>query len=258
MNTYGSLEDEADTADVRAHWQPERFAPRIGGKFDKTIWLLRIVLPLIGIALLVLTIAYPFLSERESSFVLARDSVETSQERLRMVNPRYSGLDAQERPFQIRAENAMQPRGVADEVQLNGIEADMVIEDTTAVSIIAGDGVYQPTDEKLQLVGPVTITTSNGYTIDAADSTVLLTERAVTSDKRLVANGPLGQFKAKRFEARIDEDRLIFRGGVKAYIDPRQEAASMRDTMLAGEAPSSGQKLMTEQPAADAPAETRQ
>jgi len=229
MNTYGTLTDDPEVEDIRQHWKPQRYAPRIGGLFDKTLWVLRGLLPLCGIVLGVITVAYPFVVQQESSFVLARDSVETSQERLRMVNPRYSGMDARDRPFQIRAATAVQPRGVADQVALTDIEANMSMKDATDVAIVARDGIYKPAKEQLVLSGNVAVMTSNAYTIDASDSLVDLDNRIVSSQKRVAAHGPLGRFFAESFEALIDEDKLIFTGGVKAHIIPRKDAQQAPD-----------------------------
>lgn len=213
--------------DVRYHWRPQRFAPRVGGRYDKVITLLRGLLPASAIALAVVTAAYPFFNERETSFVLARDSVEASEDRLRMVNPRYSGVDASDRPFKVQAASAVQPRGVADEVTLTAIAASMELAGDIDVSINAGTGTYRPSQEILTLSGPVEVVTSNGYRIDASDSVVDLDDHLVTSDQKVDAAGPLGRFKAKGFQARIDEDKLIFTGGVVALITPQKAALPM-------------------------------
>lgn len=211
-------------------WRPQRFAPRVGGLYDKVIVLLRGLLPVCAVALAVLTAAYPFFNERETSFVLARDSVEASEDRLRMVNPRYSGIDADDRPFKVRAASAVQPRGVADEVTLTAITASMELQGGINVSIDAGTGTYRPSQEILALSGPVTVVTSNGYRIDASDSVVDLDDHLVTSEQKVDAAGPLGRFKAKGFQARIDEDKLLFIGGVSALITPKK--ASLPVTQL--------------------------
>lgn len=210
--------------DVRRDWAPQRNPLRVGGLYDKTIWLLRVVLPVLAIALAVVTAAYPFFNQRETSFVLARDSIEASEDRLRMVNPRYSGIDSDNRPFKVRAVSAVQPRGVVDEVLLTGIAAQMQLKGDIEVSVEAGQGTYIPSNEELSLSAPVQIVTSNGYRIDAADSVVDLDDHLVSSNQPVDAAGPLGRFKANGFAVRIDEDKIIFNGGVKAVITPRKIA----------------------------------
>lgn len=222
MMDQSVIDKSPDALDVRHTWRPERFSPRVGGRYDRAVVALRVILPLLALVLAVVTAAYPFFKGQETSFVLARDSVEASEDRLRMVNPRYSGVDAGNRPFQVRAASAVQPRGVVDEVTLKQISADMALEGNLNVSIIAGSGTYRPSKETLDLAGPVDVTTSSGYQIDASDSVVDLDDHIVTSQQPVEAAGPLGRFKAKGFEARIDEDRLIFTGGVNAVITPRK------------------------------------
>lgn len=213
---------DESASDLRQDWSPQRSPRRVGGVYDKFVSLLRVVLPVLALVLAVVTAAYPFFNNRETSFVLARDSVEASEDRLRMVNPRYSGIDNGDRPFQVRAAAAVQPRGVVDEVLLTGIAAQMQLEDDIDVSVEAGEGTYVPSNEALFLRAPVQIITSNGYRIDAADSVVDLDDHLVTSNQPVDAAGPLGRFKANGFAARIDDDKLIFNGGVTAVITPRK------------------------------------
>lgn len=207
-------------ADSAEFWHPERFTPRVGGRYDFAVRMLRVALPAIAIGVVVATAAYPLFKARETSFVLARDNIQASEDRLRMINPRYSGVDSNDRPFEVSAQSAVQPRGVSDTVTLTDIRAQMSMDDEASVQMTAGTGIYRTDEETLEMQGPVLLTTSSGYRIDAIDTAVDLDDHLVRSDKPVEAAGPLGIFRADGFEGRIDDDVLLFKGNVKSILQP--------------------------------------
>ncbi|MEM9290018.1 MAG: LPS export ABC transporter periplasmic protein LptC [Pseudomonadota bacterium] len=208
-------------------WRPQRFTPRIGGRFDKTLHVLRLLLPTLAAVLLLVTLAYPLFRDQEMSFVLARNTIEASEDRLRMINPRYSGVDTTGRPFEVRAQSAVQPRGVADAVSLTGIAADMTLDDDARVDIEAQTGEYRTSTEVLNLTGPVSLTTTSGYRIQAGTTRVDLDDHIVESQAKVNAKGPLGAFQADGFSSQIDADSLIFEGNVVARITPERVRLSV-------------------------------
>ena len=79
-----------------------------GGRHDRLIRAMRVVLPSI-IGLLVAILAFsPFTGKQELSFVLNKDEVNLSRERLRVVEALYRGEDSKGRPFSLRAGSAVQ------------------------------------------------------------------------------------------------------------------------------------------------------
>ncbi|MEM7568367.1 MAG: LPS export ABC transporter periplasmic protein LptC [Pseudomonadota bacterium] len=219
MTAPSSLAAATDDSQI---WRPTRFTPRVGGRFDAAIRFLRVLLPSLAILIILATAIYPIFNATETSFVLARDNIEASEDRLRMINPRYSGVDQAGRPFEVSAQSAVQPRGVADAVSLSGIGARMTLEDDEAIEIKAEQGVYRTAEETLKMTAPVLLVTSTGYRIDARDTDVDLDDHLARSDQLVEAAGPLGVFRADGFESRIDEDTLVFTGNVKALLQPRK------------------------------------
>lgn len=212
-------------------WRPSRFTPRIGGRYDKAIAALRVFLPATAIVVVLATAAYPIFKARETSFVLARNNIAASEDRLRMINPRYSGVDSAQRPFEVRAESAVQPRGVSDSIILTGIGAVMALDETDLAEIKANKGIYQTAEETLEMQAPVLVVTTTGYRIDALKTRVDLDDHIVKSDQRVEAAGPLGVFRANGFESKIDADSLIFTGDVSATLQPRDARLPMAQTL---------------------------
>ncbi|MEO0411456.1 MAG: LPS export ABC transporter periplasmic protein LptC [Pseudomonadota bacterium] len=212
-------------------WRPTRFTPRIGGRYDKAIRVLRTLFPCLAIAVVLATAAYPIFAAKETSFVLARNTIEASEDRLRMINPRYSGVDASGRPFEVRAASAVQPRGIADAVTLTRIGAMMTLKNNAVIEIDAETGIYSTAEETLNMTAPVLVTTSSGYRIDAKETQVDLDDHLVSSRQSVVAAGPLGVFRADGFESQIEDDTLVFIGNVTATLQPRKVRLPVRESV---------------------------
>ncbi|MFZ5610003.1 MAG: LPS export ABC transporter periplasmic protein LptC [Pseudomonadota bacterium] len=209
----------------------ERLSLRPGGGYDRFIAIMRIVLPAIALALALLVVGWPLFNPREMSFLLAIDKVRLSPEQMRMIKPRYFGVDSAGRPFIIEAASALQHSGDDEKVSLSEISAYMTLNEGVEVVSHANEGAYYPERKTLGLVGAVTVTASNGYRLAAADASIDLETRRVTSARPVVGEGPLGHFEAQGFDADIDQDRLAFLGGVKAHIVPRRATLDESPTL---------------------------
>jgi lipopolysaccharide export system protein LptC len=202
-------------------WSARKRKPiPIGGWYDKLISALKIALPLAAVGLLVATVGWPLLNTREFSFLISKQTAGFSGERLRMEGPVYRGLDDNNRPFEIRADRAIQQTSATPIVELQGISAQLVMNAGPA-KVTAKSGQYDLKTERLTLVGPINLTTADGYRYQMSEANVDLKTRQVTGGQGASGNGPLGAFEAGALKVDIDQRHLTLSDGVSFTIVQR-------------------------------------
>ena len=104
-----------------------------GGRHDRLIRFLRVGLPsIIGILLAVLAFS-PFTGTQELSFVLNKDEVSLSRERMRLIEALYRGEDSEGRPFSLRAGSAVQKTSAEPVLDMTSLSARILSERRTCV-----------------------------------------------------------------------------------------------------------------------------
>lgn len=114
-----------------------------------------------------------------------------------MANPHYQGVDAQNRPFTVMADKAMQLD--KDTVQLTHIRADIALEDGVWIALNAGSGTLNMLTKKLTLKDGVDIFYDSGYEFRTPEAHVDIQEGYAYGDAEVEAQGPMGTLKARGF-----------------------------------------------------------
>lgn len=194
--------------------------PKVGGIYDRFVRVMRVALPVLSLVLLLAVLIWPMINSQEMSFVLSKDRVEVSPERLRMEQPHYRGTDAQGRPFEISARRAVQRTSATPVVELVDVAARMTLTDD-AIQVTAAKGSYDLEKEQLKVTGPLVLQTERGYRFATRNAVVDLPSKTAYGSDGIEGTGPLGSFKAKSFRADVDAQRVVFRGGTHMRIVPR-------------------------------------
>lgn len=194
--------------------------PKVGGRYDRFVKVMRVALPGASVALLLAIVVWPLVSGHEMSFVLSKDRVEVSPERLRMESPRYRGTDSRGRPFEISAARAVQKTSATPVVELDDVAASLTMENDI-VQVNAEHGAYDLDKEQLKVNGPLVLTTRRGYRFTTSNATVDLPGKIAYGSDGVEGNGPLGTFTAQRFRADIEKETVVFEGRTHMRITPR-------------------------------------
>lgn len=189
-------------------------------RHHRIIVALRVALPLAALGLVGLVIAWPQLQTREPGFILSFSKIANYDDRIRMVHPRYAGIDSKNQPFVITADVATQTRGDDRKVSLEGLEADITLADGTWLNLQATTGTYRPRKEVLVLNDKVRIYTGRGLEFETEVARVDLRRGEAASDAPVQGHGPFGTFKADRLYIEDSGRRLRFEGGVRVTILP--------------------------------------
>jgi len=203
----------------RAAYTERQLRALPGGGYDRWVGLLRWLLPVLALALLMVLVILPLASDREFSFLLAKDKVAMSPDRLRIDNALYRGETADGEPFEIRAADAVQRTSAVPIVELRKLTASLGTHDGP-VRVSAPSGAYDMDNDLLRVHGPVTVTSPTGYVVDNGDVRVSLLKRTVASDGSIRGLLPLGTFSADALRADIGGRVVNLEGNVRMRITP--------------------------------------
>lgn len=188
-----------------------------GGKHDRLIRSLRVVLPsIIGVLVAILAFS-PFTAKQELSFVLDKDEVSLSKERMRLTEALYRGEDNKRRPFSLRAGSAVQKTSADPTLDMTALSARIMLNDGPA-SILAQRGSYSLTNETMRVNGPLAVE-SPGYDMVASNVEFSLKDKKMRSFGPVSGRTKVGTFKAGRLSGDLESRVVRLDGGVQLRID---------------------------------------
>jgi lipopolysaccharide export system protein LptC len=180
------------------------------------------VLPLAALALLASIALWPeFESAADRGRVAFRRVAEVRPDALHIIDPRYQGVDDQNRPYTVTAVSAAQS-GSAEVVQLRAPRADLLLSDGGWIYLEAREGRYDKPGNKLDLSGEVTIHHDDGTQFVTPSATVDIEGGGASGDEAVAAQGPFGTLTAQGFRLYDRGQVVIFTGRARAVLEGRQ------------------------------------
>lgn len=188
-----------------------------GGRHDRLIRSLRVVLPsIIGVLVAVLAFS-PFTGTQELSFVLDKSEVDQARERMRVTEALYRGEDNKGRPFSVRAGSAVQKSSAVPVLNMNDMAGRILLNDGPA-SIVAQRGAYNLGKETMRVSGPLAIN-SPGYDMVASNVELSLRDKSMKSFGPVSGRTKVGTFRAARLTGDLESRVVRLDGGVHLRID---------------------------------------
>jgi lipopolysaccharide export system protein LptC len=196
---------------VRRSWA----AP--GRSHDKLIQVMKLVLPAaIGVLLAFLAFA-PLEEKQEFSFLLDKTKVEHAEERMRVESAQYRGQDSRGRPFVLNARSALQRSSAVPVVDVRDMSAQILLDEGPA-RLVARQARYDMTTDKVGVIGPILLTTADGYRLATRDVVVDLRQRSLVSRGAVEGQMPLGRFTAGRLEVDLPGRRAVLSNRARIHI----------------------------------------
>lgn len=200
-----------------------RRRPLIG--YAATVAAMKILLPVVAVGLIVLVALWPqYLLEGGRFQIVADPTGDDGIDRLSMINPLFQGSDADDRPFTVTAERAVQDLKDDDLILLARPAAEMTLEDGAWVALKATQGAYRREAETLRLNGGVDLTHGRGYAIRTASATIDLKGGTAEGDEPVAAKGPFGTLEAEGFRVAERGDIVEFTGRSRLILEGSPEA----------------------------------
>lgn len=182
-----------------------------GGSHDRLIRWLAILLPAgIGAVLAVMVIA-PLFPRGEVSFLLDRNKVATTEERLRVNNALYRGEDSHGRPFSVTAGSAVQKSAQVQQVELGKLTASILLKDGPA-TLAANGATFDIDRNAMSVPGKLDFGTSDGYRLTTSGVDLDLKNQIVTGAGGVSGTAPSGTFAAQRIRIDLEERTIALDG----------------------------------------------
>lgn len=197
----------------RQHWAEP------GGTHDRLVQFLARALPMgVGVvaALMVIT---PLSPRGEISFLLDRDKVAVIKERMRVDNALYRGEDKQGRPFSLTAGEAIQRSSAEGVVRLSDLVARLLLDDGPA-RLMAPAGQYDIDKETVSVIGPMTMTATDGYRMLARGVSLDLPTKTLVGAGGVDGEIPAGTFRADRLTADLSARTITLSGNARLRMAP--------------------------------------
>ena len=185
-------------------------------------WLIRGVkwlLPLGALALLSAIALWPEFDRAEDRARLSfRRVTQGGVESLRVITPRYQGIDDQSRPYNVTAAVATQANAESP-VELERPKADITLSDGAWVLLESERGTYDKPASRLDLAGDVRLWHDNGSTLLTQAARIQLDQGRAEGDAPVAAQGPFGTLTADGFRLEERGKVVIFTGNAHAMLE---------------------------------------
>ena len=196
---------------IRQHWaEPD-------SRHDHFVRLAKLGLPVAVLLVIAILAIAPFDRRGDVSFILDKNKVDEARERMRVEKARYVGEDDKGQKFVIVADRAVQPTSNVPIVAIEGMRAQLNLGNGP-LSIAALRGRYNLEQEWVRIDGPVHIAGPGGYRLATRDVTVDLDKRNLASSGPVTGSMELGEFRAGRLRADLDQRTVSLENGVRLKI----------------------------------------
>jgi lipopolysaccharide export system protein LptC len=170
-------------------------------------------LPTVGLGLLLLVAAWPRLEPLLENVRFAVPTIDRGDAReLRMINPRYAGIDRLDRPYLLTAAAGHQMPERSDLMSLDRPRGQLVLRGGAKVVLTAATGVYQSEPRLLDLFGEVTLTHDNGTRFVTQAAHLDLASGTAGGQDPVAGQGPSGDITAQGFRILDKGDTIVFTG----------------------------------------------
>lgn len=197
-------------------------APRpMGQAYSRYVRGMKLLLLAVAAVVVTLLIAWPQLDVQESAPAPEALKARTDDaDSLRMLNPRYVGVDSENRPFTVTAQSTSQTGPGGQRVSLERPQADMTLTDGAWVSLMADHGVYDRDDGTLFLTGDVQLFHDQGYQFQSESARVDLKAGAASGDRPVRVQGPAGFLAGQGFRIEDHGKTVTVTGRSALRLDP--------------------------------------
>lgn len=188
-------------------------------RYSRRVALLRLLLPALGMALLLLVAAWPRLRPMIESVGLGLPAIDLRAAReLTMVDPRYEGLDRSNRPYTVTAAVARQIPDRNDLLSLKEPKSHMVTAHGDPIFISAATGMYQSQAQLLDLFGQVDLVRRDGTHFRTSTAHLNFADNSAEGHDRVVGHGPDGDVTGEGFRILNKGDTVIFTGHSTVFL----------------------------------------
>lgn len=192
---------------------------------SRHVGILKLLLPAIAAVLIALVAFWPQLRDRTGEFRLGFTAIGSQDtETVRMINPRFLGMDKANRHYTITAGRATQMDD--GRINLENPKGDMALEGGSWMVLSANTGVYHKPGQVLDLAGAVNLYHDSGYEFHTEQARVDLQEGTAAGDMPTAGQGPAGHIQSEGFRIYDQGARVHFTGKARLVLYGEEGAAA--------------------------------
>lgn len=201
------------------HFVRRRRNVRISVRHTRFVALMKVALPISAVAIVVLVVAWPYLTRQEEGFHLSISDIGVNPGKgMYMTNVRFFDSDDKGQPFSLTAKSLSQDNDDPDLVRLTLPAADIEFENGAWVVLTAARGALHKADQTLLLEGEVNLFTDAGYELRTEQIEINLRAKTAQGDVPVAGQGPLGVLTADRFSLDQARGSILFEGRVRMVL----------------------------------------
>lgn len=226
MTVRADLPREGDPP-VKARRQNLPFSTRrtqtVSRGYGRFVGIMRILLPTIATALLILVALWPQLTDQQRRYAITPGKIAAEAAKtLTMVNGVYTGIDDKRRPYTLTAETVSLSNSGLSLVALTAPKADLLMEDGSWVAVTSRSGTYDRDKKLLNLHGAVNLFHDTGYEFRTEAATVDMMAGDAYGTDPVEGQGPFGNIKSEGFVVHNRGERVEFTGKATLVLYPKQ------------------------------------
>lgn len=139
-----------------------------------------------------------------------------------MANPRFQGVDADNQPYSLKAEQAWQEN--TNEIEMRNVTADITTADGNWISAMAKETLYFVAENIANMHGGVEVFITgkdNSIVQIQTDNAKLdIKNSLISGDGAVSVKSDFADFSAKSFVANRAEEKITFTGPIKLVMVP--------------------------------------
>lgn len=202
---------------------PPRYSRRSG--YSRFVGILKVLLPATAVGLIILVIAWQKIESTNGIIAPPVLSPEGLAGEVSVLNPRWNGVDEENRPFTVTADLVSQSSDDGNLYELELPKADITLEDDTWLALTAKSGRFLYEEQELELIGDVDLFHDQGFEIRTEAATVFLKTKDAQGDSPVEGHGPAGRLNAEGFRLTQEGARIIFTGKSRLIVYPKAQEA---------------------------------
>ena len=190
-----------------------------GSQLDRTVRWLAVGLPAAVGVIAALMVVTPLGPRGEVSFLLDRNKVSTTANRLVVDNAVYRGEDGKGRPFSLSAGSAVQHSVAEPVVQMRDLVGRILLDEGPA-QITAELGRYNYDTQQVAVDSEVRFVAAAGYHMNTRGVSVDLDKKTLVGSGGVAGATPAGTFSADSIQANLATRTVALQGRARLHMVP--------------------------------------
>lgn len=188
-------------------------------KHSRMVRRMRKLIPALCLTMLAVLVVGPYLNPFRAVAGFGFGPVSMTGTKVTMDNPKLSGFRKDNKPYELTAKTAVQDVRKPNIIELNQMDARLLMETDSWARLQALAGVYDSQKEQMQLRGGVKLRTDSGYDVQMKSADLDFKAGTVVSSEPVTVNSGGTTINADRLDVTDNGKIISFRGNVTALVD---------------------------------------